>query len=281
MPDSHSNNDVFVSYATQDRERVRPLVESLEQAGLDVWWDRRIAPGAGFDSEIQDALDRARCVLVIWSKDSVQSDWVITEASEGLERGVLVPIAIDSVRPPLAFRRRQTIDVTASKSASDEVINAVRNVLEGRNVELPRTAKKIRRPWFWVATVVVLALLLVAATILRQVLETKPPSSFNQVVRAPMPLEGWIGSMSLMTTESTMRISPQGDTIAFIGFNANSRRILQTRRLDQFSSNLFPQTEGVSSLIFSPDGDWIGFSGEIDWSGFPLVEASRSWLPPA
>ena len=43
--------DVFVSYSAADRERVRPLVESLEIADLNVWWDTRIALGAGFDAE--------------------------------------------------------------------------------------------------------------------------------------------------------------------------------------------------------------------------------------
>ena len=86
-PDMASSaSDVFVSYSAADRERVRPLVAALEAAGLTVWWDIRIAPGAGFDAEIQAALDDARCVLVIWSQSSVVSEWVITEANEGLER---------------------------------------------------------------------------------------------------------------------------------------------------------------------------------------------------
>ena len=91
--DKDQNIDVFVSYSAADRERVRAFVAALEAANLKVWWDSRIAPGAGFDAEIQAALDNARCVLVVWSHSSVDSEWVITEASEGMERGVLVPLA--------------------------------------------------------------------------------------------------------------------------------------------------------------------------------------------
>jgi hypothetical protein len=29
--------DVFVSYKAEDRRRIRPLVEALEQDGLSVW----------------------------------------------------------------------------------------------------------------------------------------------------------------------------------------------------------------------------------------------------
>ncbi len=74
-----------------------------------MWWDRRIDAGMAFDREIQKALDDASCVLVVWTEASVESDWVLAEASEGLERGVLIPIVLNDVKPPLAFRRIQTV----------------------------------------------------------------------------------------------------------------------------------------------------------------------------
>jgi tetratricopeptide (TPR) repeat protein len=56
---------------------------------------------------IEAAIDQARCVIVIWSVTSTNSDWVRAEAAEGLERGVLVPVLFDDVRPPLLFRQQQ------------------------------------------------------------------------------------------------------------------------------------------------------------------------------
>ena len=41
-------SDVFVSYASEDRARVQPIVEQLQGAGWSVWWDRDIAAGADF-----------------------------------------------------------------------------------------------------------------------------------------------------------------------------------------------------------------------------------------
>ncbi len=99
--------DIFLSYSSDDRERIRPLVQSLEQRGWSVWWDRRIPPGKTWHQVIQQALDGARCVVVAWSKNSIESDWVITEAEEGKTRGVLIPVLIDDVRPPLGFRMIQ------------------------------------------------------------------------------------------------------------------------------------------------------------------------------
>lgn len=47
-------------------------------------------------------------MVVLWSKESVKSKWVETEASEGERRGILVPVLIDDVLPPLAFRMIET-----------------------------------------------------------------------------------------------------------------------------------------------------------------------------
>ncbi len=35
-------SDIFLSYASEDRERVRPLVEWLEEHGWSVSWDRKL-----------------------------------------------------------------------------------------------------------------------------------------------------------------------------------------------------------------------------------------------
>ena len=103
--------DIFVSYASDDRERVEPLVRGLTDCGWDVWWDQSLHAGPRYDEEIESALDQAKVVLVLWSASSVQSDWVRNEAATGLEREVLLPALLDDVRVPLAFRRCQSIDV--------------------------------------------------------------------------------------------------------------------------------------------------------------------------
>jgi len=74
-------NDVFVSYDHDDRDRVRPLVEAIEQRGLSVFWDRDIPPGSSWDDVLERSFDRARCVVVVWTERSRESKWVRTEAS--------------------------------------------------------------------------------------------------------------------------------------------------------------------------------------------------------
>ena len=56
--------DIFVSYATSDRERIIPLVETFEAQGWSVWWDRQIMPGTSYDDMIEQAISHATCVVV-------------------------------------------------------------------------------------------------------------------------------------------------------------------------------------------------------------------------
>jgi len=101
--------DIFVSYKREDREKVQSLVEALQGKGWSVWWDTRIGAGESWDRVIERELEAAGCVVVAWSKASVESDWVRQEAREGRERGCLIPVTIDGTRPPLEFRSVQAI----------------------------------------------------------------------------------------------------------------------------------------------------------------------------
>ncbi|MEN8179808.1 MAG: SUMF1/EgtB/PvdO family nonheme iron enzyme [Pseudomonadota bacterium] len=104
--------DIFISYAREDRTSAERLAKALEQQGWSVWWDPHIPAGKTFDEVIEQAIEAASCVLVLWSKHSVNSRWVRTEATEGVERGILVPVLIKEVRPPLAFRRIQAANLS-------------------------------------------------------------------------------------------------------------------------------------------------------------------------
>ena len=105
-------HDIFLSYAREDAAAAEAVAAALAREGFSVWWDRRILAGQAFDQRIEGALDAARVVLVLWSPDSVGSEWVKNEAAAGLQAEKLVPAMLAPVTLPLEFRRRQTADLS-------------------------------------------------------------------------------------------------------------------------------------------------------------------------
>jgi hypothetical protein len=112
--------DIFLSYRRTDRDRVEPIAALLEARGWSVWWDTRIDAGERWDEVVEREVGAASCVVAVWSFESVCSRWVRAEASEGLERGVLVPVLIDATKLPLEFRRVHCIDLTGWKGGAEE-----------------------------------------------------------------------------------------------------------------------------------------------------------------
>lgn len=103
---------VFLSYARADSGKARLLALALEKAGHSVWWDSHVRGGAQFSKVIEEALEVADAVVVLWSKKSVESPWVRDEAAAGRDSDRLVPISLDETQPPLGFRQFQTVNLS-------------------------------------------------------------------------------------------------------------------------------------------------------------------------
>jgi hypothetical protein len=104
--------DIFLSYAKEDRDAARRLSALLERAGWTVWWDRRIPAGRTWRDMLEEALKNMRCMVVLWSSHSIESDWVKEEAEEARTVKKLVPVMLEAVNPPVGFRTIQAADLT-------------------------------------------------------------------------------------------------------------------------------------------------------------------------
>ncbi|MFL6776363.1 MAG: TIR domain-containing protein, partial [Sphingomicrobium sp.] len=133
--------DVFISYKAEDRARVRPLVAALEAEGFSVWWDTHIGGGAHWREDIQEHLDAAKCVIVVWSKRSVgaEGDFVRDEASRARKRGAYLPVRLDPVEPPLGFGEVQAISLKRWKGDRSDprflaVVESIKRRIAGEDI---------------------------------------------------------------------------------------------------------------------------------------------------
>lgn len=104
--------DVFISYSRQDRPLAEAIAADLGSRGFEVWWDIDLLGGEDYRKKTQGVIERARSAIVIWSRRSVESEWVIGEASAARERKILIPVCVDGATPPLDFRPLNTIDLS-------------------------------------------------------------------------------------------------------------------------------------------------------------------------
>jgi TIR domain len=72
--------DVFISYSRSHREFTRTLAKELEEKGVTVWWDTDLIAGESFRERIIEELKACKAAIVIWTPDSVHSDYVLSEA---------------------------------------------------------------------------------------------------------------------------------------------------------------------------------------------------------
>lgn len=128
--------NIFISYARSDRPKIEKLASALEAAGHSVWWDRHIRGGASFSKNIESELKKADAVVVAWSSEANESDWVKDEAVYGRNKGILLPICLSQCEAPLGFRQYQTLDFEKWRGAGDSremnaLLAAISEIVEG------------------------------------------------------------------------------------------------------------------------------------------------------
>ena len=84
--------DIFISYASEDRDKAEILASNLQEQGRSVWWDRDLPFGRPFDEVIRTELKNSGCVVAIWTERAVNSLYVIGEARDALRLGKLISV---------------------------------------------------------------------------------------------------------------------------------------------------------------------------------------------
>jgi hypothetical protein len=142
---------IFISYSSADGEFAGRLADAFAEQGWSVWWDKQIPPGMDYAQVIESAVNAAQCIVVLWSRQSIGSRWVHTEAAAGADRNVVITTIIDETPNedlPFEFRRLQAVrlgDWRAGRphEGFERVVARIRSILNEPPgpVELP-----VRRP---------------------------------------------------------------------------------------------------------------------------------------
>jgi hypothetical protein len=106
--------DIFISYSKADHALALKLSAFLESEGWTVWWDKSLGVADLYRDEIMRQLVAARAVITVWTKNSVQSDWVRAEAGRAKADGKLIPVKTPELTYadiPLPFGEMHTENV--------------------------------------------------------------------------------------------------------------------------------------------------------------------------
>jgi len=105
--------DIFISYKREDRGCAKKIAEYLISEGYSVWWDIELLPGDKFADEINMVLKDAKLIVVLWTPESIRSNWVKSEATVGLRNDTLLPVDLRETEIPVPFNTLHSLDLTS------------------------------------------------------------------------------------------------------------------------------------------------------------------------
>jgi predicted ATPase len=136
---------VFISYASADRERVLPLVDRLERAGIRTWIDRNgILGGTNYAREIVEALRGSAALLVMCTRASFASPNVRQEiALAWKHQRPYLPLLLEPINVPaeLEYWLEGTQWIEAFDDGADQwferSVAAIERIVSGKRSTAP------------------------------------------------------------------------------------------------------------------------------------------------
>ncbi len=111
--------DVFLSYARENLGEAQRLAARLSSYGFSIWFDESLPAHRSFCEVIEEQLESAGSVVVLWSREAVASQWVRSEANRGRETNRLVQLRLDDARLPMPFDQIHCVDLSRWDGAGD------------------------------------------------------------------------------------------------------------------------------------------------------------------
>ena len=141
--------DVFISYARPNEAVAKRVAKALSASGLEVWWDEQLPAHRAYSEVIEQRLRDAKAVVVLWSKDAAQSEWVRSEADFARTNRKLVQAQLDGGLPPMPFNQVQCASLKgwrgqASHGGFSKLLASVQSLVSGDEGVAPAPAPQVR-----------------------------------------------------------------------------------------------------------------------------------------
>ena len=138
---------VFISYARSTAAMARQVAAALRALGQDVWMDDELPAHRPYAEVIEERLDGADAVVVIWSVEAVKSQWVRSEADRARGAAKLVQMVLDGARLPMPFDQIQCADLAGWNGDPDhagwrKVVSSVEALARPGSAPAPGPAPK-------------------------------------------------------------------------------------------------------------------------------------------
>jgi adenylate cyclase len=102
---------VFISYARPDEPLACLIADQLRERGFEVWRDDELPAHRPYAEVIEERLNGANAVVVLWSAEATKSQWVRAEADTARAALTLVQASLDGTVPPMPFNQIQCADL--------------------------------------------------------------------------------------------------------------------------------------------------------------------------
>lgn len=177
--------EVFISYARSSEALAKRIESALKSAGHAAWRDDQLPAHRAYSEIIEQRLRSAEAVVVLWSKEAVQSQWVRAEADFGRTEGKLVQAQLDDTLPPIPFNQIQCADLRGWRGHRNhkgwaKLVESVSSVASGeKSKEAEPSAVRHSRPLtrrLALAAIALLVLVAGAIFVPRLVAGDEPPT---------------------------------------------------------------------------------------------------------
>ena len=144
-------NEVFISYASVDKEMAEHICGALENVGISCWIaPRNIEPGADYPTALLEAIHSARVLLLVLTEAAAASPHILSEvghAFSGKKRIVPFRISQKTLPEDLEYFLSLTQWLDAPDGCTDRnlkrLIEATRAALAGEHISRPAPAVRL------------------------------------------------------------------------------------------------------------------------------------------